>query len=109
MLAVDAAPPLAFDARLGLAARNHAAYLVRHDVRGHDEDPAKEGFSGRTFSERIESAGLRETGSQAENVYASVGGIWEAHGGFSVEPGRGDRAGCRTAAATGRTCTTPGL
>jgi hypothetical protein len=56
--------PLMNDSGLARSAQNHADYLERHlkgDVSrmssAHDESPAREGYTGRTPQERVETAG----------------------------------------------------
>ncbi|MEK7469893.1 MAG: CAP domain-containing protein [Planctomycetota bacterium] len=46
--------PVAWDEELARGCRAHVAYLARNDVRGHDEDPSKPGFTeiGRTAAKQ---------------------------------------------------------
>lgn len=100
MAAIKPAPPLVFDLRLLDAARKHSHYMTMHGL-GHDEDPAKPGYTGRSFSERAKAAGF-SGGGGGENCFAKAPDPWGSHVGFIVDwgpggtggmqPGRGHRA-----------------
>jgi hypothetical protein len=99
MAAIKPAPPLVFDLRLLDAARKHSHYMTMHGL-GHDEDPAKPGFTGRSPSDRAKAAGY--SGGTGENCFAKAPDPWGSHVGFIVDwgpggtggmqPGRGHRA-----------------
>ncbi len=100
MAAIAASAPLVFDLRLVEAARKHSHYMILHGL-GHDEDPAKPGYSGRDGSARATAAGWGRGGA-AENCFRDAGDALGSHIGFIVDwgpggpggmqPGRGHRA-----------------
>jgi hypothetical protein len=103
MATVVPAPPLLHDDRLTVAARGHAAYLARHRLVQHTEDPALPGFCGERPLDRARAAGFGP-GGVGENCAGPSPGIWFAHISFIVDwthapdpgnggmqPGRGHR------------------
>jgi hypothetical protein len=91
MAAIKAQPPLVFDLRLLDAARKHSHYMVLHGL-GHDEDPGKPGFTGRSPSDRAKAAGWRG-GASGENCYRDAGDAWASHIGFIIDWGPGGPGG----------------
>lgn len=57
-------PAVTCDDRMNLAALQHSLYLATHGVAGHDEEPNRSGFLGKTGADRLEA-------------YGWVGGSWE--------------------------------
>lgn len=107
MAAIKPAPPLVFDLRLLEAARKHSHYMTLHGL-GHDEDPAKPGFTGSSPSDRAKAAGFG--GGAGENCFAQASDPWGSHIGFIIDwgpggaggmqPGRGHRANITNASYT---------
>lgn len=91
MAAIAASAPLVFDLRLVEAARKHSHYMILHGL-GHDEDPAKPGYSGRNGSARATAAGWGP-GSAAENCFRDAGDAVGSHIGFIVDWGPGGPGG----------------
>ncbi len=107
MAAIRPSAPLVFDLRLLDAARKHSHYMTLHGL-GHDEDPAKPGFTGRSPSDRAKAAGYN--GGSGENCFAQAPDPWGSHLGFIIDwgpggtggmqPGRGHRANITNASYT---------
>jgi hypothetical protein len=91
MATIKPGPPLVFDLRLLDAARKHSHYMTMHGLT-HDEDPAKPGFTGRSFSERAKAAGF-SGGGGGENCFATAPDPWGSHVGFIVDWGPGGTGG----------------
>ncbi|HET8567689.1 MAG TPA: CAP domain-containing protein [Candidatus Limnocylindria bacterium] len=74
--------PVRADPRATEAARRHADYLVRNDASGHDEDPARAGFTGATVAERLAAAGYpgataSEVAARSRDGASSVRALWD--------------------------------
>lgn len=98
MEALKPAPPLVFNLQLLEGARRHSHYMILNGL-GHDEDPSKGGYTGKSFGERCKKAGYTGFAS-GENCYRDAGSPWVSHWGFTVDfgagpggmqPGRGHR------------------
>jgi len=53
--------------QLQISAKNHANYLIAHDIIGHEETPYKEGFTGKNSSDRAMKVGYK-TSLVSENI-----------------------------------------
>lgn len=84
-------PPLVFNLQLLDSARKHSYYMV-HNGLGHDEEPGKRGFTGRSPFDRMKAAGYAGGGG-AENAFAGSNGPQHSHAGFIVDFGPGGTGG----------------
>lgn len=89
--ALEPAPPLVFNPRLILAARNHAAYLVKNGTYNHDEIEGKEGYSGATGAARARFAGYGD--GARESLVGRTKEPWAAYWGAIVDDGPGGAGG----------------
>lgn len=110
MDALEPAPPLVFHPSLIAAARNHAAYTVRHKVYGHEETPGLEGYTGENGSVRARFAGYPEShGNAWENAGSYLhGGVWGKHWGCAVDDGPGGPGGMQARRGHRATMMRPG-
>ncbi|MHC5057822.1 MAG: CAP domain-containing protein [Planctomycetota bacterium] len=91
MRKLEAAPPLVFDLDLLEAARKHSHYMILNELT-HVEDPAKPGFTGRSFGDRVKAAGHAGRGG-GENCYRDAANPWACHAGFTIDFGKGGPGG----------------
>jgi hypothetical protein len=98
MRELKAAPPLVFNLQLLDAARKHSHYMILNGL-GHNEEPGKPGYEGKSFTERCRKAGYVGF-SGGENCYRDARDAWGSHVAFTVDfgagpggmqPGRGHR------------------
>jgi hypothetical protein len=78
--AIDAAPPLAMNARLLDAARLHSADMFANEFQGHT------GSDGSSLGQRVTAQGYPWS-TVAENVYSFARSVWHGHAGFNVDWG----------------------
>lgn len=83
---LQAAPPLAINAKLTAAARLHSLDQLNNDFQGHV------GSNGSTLGQRITAQGYNWAGI-GENVYASSRHVIFGHAGFQVDWGGNDGTG----------------
>lgn len=83
---LPARPPLAMNALLSQAARDHAQDQFDHAFQGHV------GTDGRTLGPRVTDSGYVWT-SLGENVYSYADSTWHGHAGFQVDWGSGGTGG----------------
>ncbi len=83
-------PPLVFNLLLLESARNHSYYMI-HNGLGHDEIAGKEGFTGKSPSDRTKAVGY--PGGGAENAFAQARNPAYSHLGFVVDWGPGGPGG----------------
>lgn len=91
MQALKSAPPLVMNLALLAAARKHSQYMILHGL-GHDEDAAKPGFTGTSFSDRVKAEGYRGSGG-GENCFRDARDPWHSQVGFLVDWGAGGDGG----------------
>ncbi len=93
--AMPAVAPLVFHPRLIAAGRNHSAYTAKHREYGHGETEGREGFTGKTGTERARFAGYPEShGVAFENAGSFIpGGVYGSHWGCAVDDGPGGAGG----------------
>jgi len=107
MAAIKPSAPLVFDLRLLDAARKHSWYMIQHGL-GHDEDPAKPRFTGKSFSDRAKAAGFSGSGG-GENCFKDAGDPWGSHVGFVVDWGPGGTGGMQPGRGHRANITKPGF
>lgn len=79
---IPAAPPVAPNAQLTVAARRHSADMLAKSFQAH------EGSDNSTFIQRATAAGYLYS-TIAENVYANAESVFHGHAGFDVDWGVG--------------------
>lgn len=85
------APPLVFDLSALTSARSHSTYMI-HNGLGHDELADKQGFTGKSFSDRMKAAGF--VGSPGgENCFRDAPSALGSHIGFIIDTGPGGPGG----------------
>jgi hypothetical protein len=89
--ALKPAPPLVFDLAALASARRHSFYML-HNGLGHVEEAGKEGFTGKSFSDRMKAAGFAG-GPGGENCYRDSGGAEHSCMGFIIDFGDGGPGG----------------
>lgn len=73
--------PLAFNAQLIQAARNHSNDMRTNQFQGHT------GSNGSTMDQRINQAGYTGWSGAGENVFSYARSVWHAHAGFNIDWG----------------------
>lgn len=89
MLTLVPAPPLVFNPRLVLAARNHTQYVIATRDYGHDEVPGKPGFSGSNAGIRCAFVGFDRSTSLGECTVGHAQTVWGIHWGMILDDGPG--------------------
>ena len=90
MAKIPPAQPLVFDLRLLDAARKHSWYMIAHGL-GHDEDPGKPRFTGKSPGDRMKAAGF--PGAGGENAFRDAPDAWGSQLGFVIDWGPGGPGG----------------
>ncbi len=83
--AISAAPPVAMNAQLLIAARLHSGNMFTNQYQGHYET------NGTTIvgpGDRITAQGYTWS-TYGENVYSTAQSVWHGHAGFNVDWGLG--------------------
>lgn len=80
--AIAAAPPLAMNAQLLIAARLHSGDMFTNQFQGHVSS------TGKTLEQRVQAQGGSYS-TLGENVYAYAESVWHGHAGFNVDWGPG--------------------
>ncbi len=78
---VSAAPPLAFNAALNDAAKDHSRLLRTNDSQSHQE-PGEPSLGAR-----VTNAGYNNWTNLGENVYSFADSLWHGHAGFVIDWG----------------------
>ena len=82
------AKPLVFNLRLQGSARNHAYYLIVHNLTGHYQEEGKKLFTGKTPRDRVTHMGYQGY-RLSENAFRNAVSVWNAHRGFIIDWGHG--------------------
>jgi len=80
---LSAMPPLAINAKLTSAARDHSTDMFKNQFQGHT------GSDNSGIGDRAKKAGY-DWQYISENVYSYADSVWHGHAGFQVDWGEGD-------------------